>query len=84
MAIRATRRITHDYHPPSKKAVANHACFTVALPRIFDLQRDTGKDERGVSEIEPAFGQGLVALGRIERDSHEVIVSTTTGRRNSP
>jgi hypothetical protein len=84
MAIRATRRVTHDYHPSSKKAVANHACFSIALPRIFDLQRETGKDERGVSEVEPTFGQGLLALGLIERDSHKVIVSTTTTRRKSP
>ena len=35
-------------------------------------------DIRSVGEVQSAFGQRLVALGRIERDSHPVIVSTTT------
>jgi hypothetical protein len=79
VAICATRRVAHDNHPAFQQAVADDPGFTIVLARVLDLQGDTGKYECSVREVEPAFGQRQVALGRIERDSNMVIVSTITG-----
>ena len=52
--------------------------FTPALARVFKLQGDAGKDDRGVGEVESALGQRPVALDGVERDTHAVNVATTT------
>jgi len=58
---------------PSQQAVADDALLAVVLPSVFDLYRDTGKDQRRVCEIQSAFGQRLGALAPVERDSHGLL-----------
>jgi hypothetical protein len=44
MAIRATRCVAHDNHPPRQQAIADDACFVVVFSGIFDLKRDARKN----------------------------------------
>jgi hypothetical protein len=73
VTIRATRGVTHNDNSTRQQAVTHHALLAVVLPGVFDLYRDTGKDQRCVREIQSTFSQRLGALDRIERDSHELL-----------
>jgi hypothetical protein len=73
VTIRATRGVTHNDHPTRQQAVADDALLAVVLPSVFDLYRDTGKDQRRVCEIQSTFGQGLGALDPIERDPDRLL-----------
>jgi hypothetical protein len=78
VTIRATRRVAHDDHPAFEHAMADDAYLAAVLPCVFDLQCDTCKDFGGISEVQSAFRQRLLAFRLIEREHHSVIVSTTT------
>jgi hypothetical protein len=64
--IKATRCVAQDNHPAFRKTVADHACFTVVLPCVLDLQRDTGKDKRGVSDVESAIPALVVVVAHYQ------------------
>jgi len=51
VTIRATRGVTHNDNPTRQQAVADDALLAVVPPSVFDLYRDTGKDQRRVCEI---------------------------------
>lgn len=76
---RATRGVAYNDDSAMQEAIADDAAFTVVLSIIHDLDRCAGKDQSSVFEVQAALGEGLVALGGIVGDAHEVIVSTITG-----
>jgi hypothetical protein len=69
VTVRAARRVAHNDKASRQQPVADDALLAVVPPGVFDLYRDTGKDQRCVCEIQSTFGQRLRALDRIERDS---------------
>jgi hypothetical protein len=79
VAIRATRRVSHNDHPPRQHAVADDSHFTALLSSVFDLKGDALKDHLGIREVQAPFRQRLLALDRIEGDTRSVIVATITG-----
>ena len=63
MTIRATRGVTHNDSPARQQAVAGDALLAVVLPSVFDLDRDTSKDQRRVCDkSSPRSASGLARL----------------------
>lgn len=79
----ATGRVAHYDQAPTKKAEAKHAAFTVVLSLVIDFHSDTLEDFWRIPEVQSAFFEGLVTLGRIERNAHMVSVDTRTVARKA-
>ncbi len=65
----STRRMANHDQSTAQIAEADDARFTIALAVIFHFERQSGKDQRGVFEVEVALIRGLLALVRIVADT---------------
>jgi len=64
MACSAPRDVTEHHHASLEVAVADYAGFAVVRSRVFDLHRDTGKNNCGVGEVQ-APTRSAKALARL-------------------
>jgi hypothetical protein len=73
VAIRTSRRVSHNNHSACQKAITNNARFAVIFARVFDFQCGAGKYNGGIVKIESAFRASLLPFGRIEGDANELL-----------
>jgi hypothetical protein len=78
VAIRATRCVPNDNHPPRQQTVADDSHFPVLFANVFDLKGNALKDHLGIRKVQTSFYQRLLAFYGIEGDAYSVIVATTT------
>jgi hypothetical protein len=78
VAYRATRGEADHNDTSVQEAVADDSTFTIVLAFINDLNRDAGKDNSSVLEVQASFRKSLLSLGRIVGDTHWVSVATIT------
>ena len=81
VAIRATRCVPNDNHPPCQQTVADDSHFPVLFANVLNLKGNALKDHLGIHKVQPSFCQRLLAFYRIKGDTNTVIVATTTKKR---
>ena len=78
VAIRATRGIADHDDASSEQAVANNPAFTIFPAQVLEFDGRTFEHQGGIVEVQPSLRKRSFALGRIEDNSHGVIVATIT------
>lgn len=80
----AARRVADYDQPPCQESIADDPGLAVVFAGILDFQSDAFKDDCRVLERQAARRQGGIVLRSIERDTRDVIVTTTTKCRKAP
>jgi len=61
-------------HPSPKPSRADPTDFSVILAVVLFGEERGSKNLGGRSEIESSFSEGAITLGRIERDTHPILL----------
>jgi hypothetical protein len=72
VAILTTRCPNNNHHPLGEPADGDHPSFAVINAKIVGIKRVSSEDQGGIGEIEPAGGEGQIALRRIEGYLHNL------------
>ncbi len=66
-------RVTDHDEATGQVAEADHARLAVVLAGVLDLEGETGKDSRGILEVEAALIQRLLSFGRVIANAHALV-----------